>query len=95
MVKDFSYFVNRHINPSQHEIISLNMFNAEDELWRRIRAITSPSFTSGKLKGMHALMNHCVDRLTDYLEKIIASKEGKLNVKEVITGFTIDVIGNY
>lgn len=91
LVKDFPTFVNRQLNFNDHEILSINLFNSEDVMWRRIRAITSPSFTSGKLKGMHAVMNRSVDRLGEYFTKAIKTDNGKMNIKEVAMGFTIDV----
>lgn len=50
----------------------------------------SPTFTSGKLRAMHLKMNRCVKMLTNHLEQI-ASPSAVVNVKEIITGFTIDV----
>ena len=46
----------------------------------------------GKLRGMHAMMNRAVDKLGDYLNTVIQKSDGKMNIKEVIIGFTIDVI---
>ncbi|XP_017492981.1 PREDICTED: cytochrome P450 3A9-like, partial [Rhagoletis zephyria] len=94
LVKDFPTFVNRQVNLNDHEILALNLFNSEDVVWRRIRAITSPSFTSGKLKGMHGLMNKSVDKLCDYFSKAINTDSGNMNIKEVAMGFTIDVIAS-
>lgn len=61
----------------------------------RIRAIISPSFTTGKLRGMHLMMERCVEKLSDYFDSIIASKtKGALNIKEVMTGFAVDIIAS-
>lgn len=71
------------------------MFYGLDETWRRIRSITSPSFSTGKLRGMHKVMNQCVDKLCRYFEKMGAksSNGGNVNVKEMVTGkFAIFVI---
>ena len=92
MVKDFPVFVNRQRNFSSHPIMSKTLFASVDEQWRRIRAITSPSFTTGKLRGMYRLMNYCVERLSNYFDNKIETTKGVINAKEVITGFTIDVI---
>ena len=51
------------------------------------------SFTSiGKLRGMHAMMNVAVDKLAAYFDKAVQELNGEVNIKEVITGFTIDVV---
>lgn len=47
---------------------------------------------SGKLKLMHGIMEQCVKKLERYLKKDIAANGGVINLKESITGFTIDVI---
>ncbi len=40
LVKDFGVFVNRDKNLFDHEYFISNLFNSEDETWRRIRSIT-------------------------------------------------------
>ncbi|CAG2181348.1 unnamed protein product, partial [Oppiella nova] len=55
LVKDFSKFRNRGDTAGRHPVISKNMFNSRDDDWRRVRAIASPTFTSGKLRKMYAL----------------------------------------
>lgn len=94
MIKDFHCFVNRqHINVL-HEMLSNNLVMAENEQWRRMRAITSPSFTSGKLRGMVSMMEKCIDKLVDYLDEMIQKQNGVINVRKVTTGFTMDVIAS-
>ena len=43
---------------------------------------------------MSAMMNRCVETLGGYLDQVITNKNGAFNAKEVVTGFTIDVIGS-
>lgn len=54
----------------------------------------SPSFTTGKLKGMHEMMNKCVDKLENYFKKVSKVNGGEVNVKEILTGFTVEVIAS-
>lgn len=56
-----------------------------DEQWKRIRTITSPSFSSAKLKKMHSLMSHCVDKLVTHLRHLSA-QPGNVNIKKAISG---------
>ena len=81
LVKDFHVFVNRDKNLFDHEYFNSNLFNSEDETWRRVRSITTPSFTTGKLRAMTAMMNHCVSKLDRYLDKVVTTKSGAVNVK--------------
>lgn len=39
-------------------------------------------------------MNRAVDKLGDYFNNTIAKSNGEMNIKEVITGFTVDVIAS-
>ena len=39
-------------------------------------------------------MNKSVDKLCDYFSKAINTDSGKMNIKEVAMGFTIDVIAS-
>jgi len=94
LVKDFHLFVNRQKLTSTHEIWGRNLFNMESEDWKRVRAITSPSFTSGKLRGMNSLMNRCIDKLNAYLDNLCTKGGGVLKTKEIVSGFTIDVIAS-
>lgn len=92
LVKDFPIFVNRSLSTFKHEILSKHLFASEDEMWRRIRSITSPSFSSGKLRGMHVLMDKSINDLAAYFDKVIAKDIKELNIKEVMMGLTIDII---
>lgn len=86
MVKDFNLFVNRRKNRSDHEIWSRNLFGIENDDWKRIRTITSPSFTSGKLKNMTVMMNICVDRMLAYFDQLCDTTDGVINTKKVVSG---------
>ncbi len=99
LVKDFGQLVNRQKPKVHHPVWDQNLFNAEDEQWRHVRTITSPAFTSGKLRAMHGLMERSINKLTSFLDGVTSSssggKEGLLkDVKEVAAGFTIDVIAS-
>jgi cytochrome P450 len=69
MVKDFDYFVDRRQfpgfdkdstreGPNQYFGHMLTML--EGEKWKQMRSTLSPVFTSGKLKGMNAMINKVI-----------------------------------
>lgn len=93
LVKDFSYFVNRRELRTYHEMWNKNIFNSEDEHWRRMRTIASPAFTSGKLRSMQPIMKGCVDKLINYIDHVVLRKQDGIvnDTKEMFAGFTIDV----
>lgn len=64
---------------------------AEDEEWKRIRTLLSPTFTSGKLKEMFPIM----DQYGDILVKNLRQEENKgkpINTKDIFGAYSMDVI---
>ena len=94
MIKDFHCFLNRPKVNVLHKMFINNLLFAEDDTWKRIRTITSPSFTSGKLRAMVPLMEKCIDKFVAYFDKMIQENNGLIDVKKVTSGFTIDVIAS-
>ena len=92
MIKDFPLFLNRLKVNTYHEMFNRNLLLSEDEDWKRGRTITSPSFTTGKLRGMGPMMNGCVEKLFTYLDDNIDQGTGVIDTKQVIAGFTIDLV---
>jgi len=92
-VKDFNKLVNTRYFRTYHELINNIMFmGTEDEQWRRLRRITSPCFSSGRLHAMCASMDRSGDRLVSYLGKL---NSGTIeDVRQVMIGFTLDVIAS-
>ncbi|KAG9463051.1 hypothetical protein GDO78_022528 [Eleutherodactylus coqui] len=48
---------------------------AEDEKWKRIRTVLSPTFTSGKLKEMFQIMNHYSNTLVRNIQVYVDEDE--------------------
>uniref|UniRef100_A0A672IT47 unspecific monooxygenase n=1 Tax=Salarias fasciatus TaxID=181472 RepID=A0A672IT47_SALFA len=70
LVKEcYSFFINRRnfrLNGPLYDAVSI----AEDDQWRRIRSILSPSFTSGKLKEMFGIMQNHSTVLINNMKKV-------------------------
>lgn len=94
LVKDFHHFVNRRVLNFYNPVFNRNLFSLEGDDWKRVRSIVSPAFTSGKLKGMFSMMNFAIEKLMSYMEERTKG-DGILNTKEVISGFTIDIVSNF
>ena len=76
MVKDFPTFRNRfQIQLAPTKTFNLNVLNARDDTWKRIRNTLTPTFSAGKLKLMVPLMEKSCDTLVEKLEKIADSGE--------------------
>ncbi|KAJ9579607.1 hypothetical protein L9F63_004686, partial [Diploptera punctata] len=95
MVKDFAHFQKEG---SSTEIkcgapLNEHLLNLTGSKWRSLRSKLSPTFTSGKMKLMFNLMLECVDQLKEYLDKY-ADNEETLEMKEVMSKFTTEVVGS-
>nr|XP_020137157.1 cytochrome P450 3A4-like isoform X1 [Microcebus murinus] len=64
---------------------------SEDEEWKRIRALLSPTFTSGKLKEMFPIMSQYADVLVRNLKQE-AEKGNSVTLKDIFGACSMDVI---
>lgn len=64
---------------------------AEDENWKRMRTLLSPTFTSGKLKEMFPILSHYGDVLVRNLRKE-AEKGKPISLKDIFGAYSMDVI---
>jgi cytochrome P450 len=90
-VKDFQSFRNRRDNRSSHPVLSKHMFSSRDDDWKRIRAIASPAFTSGKLKKMYSLINECCEEYMKNLDDYAKDRK-EIEIKQLHGAYTMDVI---
>ncbi|XP_061085214.1 cytochrome P450 3A30-like [Conger conger] len=88
----YSIFTNRRnfrLNGPMYDAITV----VEDDEWKRIRSVLSPSFTSGRLKEMFIIMRHHSDNLIKSLQK--TSDSGKsANMKEFFGAYSMDVVAS-
>ncbi|CAG2118805.1 unnamed protein product, partial [Medioppia subpectinata] len=92
MVKDFHIFPNRYaMNLGQSPLRKMLFFMRGDDRWKRIRAIVSPAFTSGKLRQMMASIAGIADTFVQNLDKF--AKNGQVvDIREHFGAFAMDVI---
>ena len=91
LIKDFHYFMDR---PGflEENIYERNMlFFQRGAHWKASRAILSPTFTSGKMKQMYALMEECADDLMAVMHQKSAGHEA-IDLKPFFGNYTLDVI---
>ncbi|XP_003509725.1 lithocholate 6-beta-hydroxylase [Cricetulus griseus] len=64
---------------------------SEDEEWKRLRTLLSPTFTSGKLKEMFPIITQYGDTLVKNLRR--EEEKGKpINTKDILGAYSMDVI---
>uniref|UniRef100_A0A3B5M7C0 Cytochrome P450 3A n=1 Tax=Xiphophorus couchianus TaxID=32473 RepID=A0A3B5M7C0_9TELE len=91
LVKEcYSFFTNRRnfrLNGPLYDAVSI----AEDDQWKRIRSVLSPSFTSGRLKEMFEVMkSHSANLIRSMKKK--ADKGEALELKEFFGSYSMDVV---
>uniref|UniRef100_A0A8C5Q302 Cytochrome P450 3A n=1 Tax=Leptobrachium leishanense TaxID=445787 RepID=A0A8C5Q302_9ANUR len=91
LVKEcYTVFTNRRnfgLNGPLNSAVSI----AEDDQWKRIRTVLSPTFTSGKLKKMFPLVKHYGDLLVQNLREKIDIRQ-PLNMKDIFGGYSMDIV---
>ncbi|KAJ1096471.1 hypothetical protein NDU88_001611 [Pleurodeles waltl] len=93
LVKEcFTYFTNRRSLGANGPLDSAITI-AQDEQWKRIRTVISPTFTSGKLKEMFPIISHYADILMKNARKKMESDE-PVNMKDIFGAFSMDVIAS-
>ncbi|XP_072609182.1 cytochrome P450 3A12 isoform X4 [Vulpes vulpes] len=91
LVKEcYSVFTNRRtLGPAGFMKSAISL--SEDEEWKRMRTLLSPTFTTGKLKEMFPIIGQYGDVLVNNLRKE-AEKGKAINLKDVFGAYSMDVI---
>uniref|UniRef100_A0A8C3SMM3 unspecific monooxygenase n=1 Tax=Chelydra serpentina TaxID=8475 RepID=A0A8C3SMM3_CHESE len=91
LVKEcFTIFTNRR-NLGLVGVLESAVSIAEDEKWKRIRTVLSPTFTSGKLKEMFPIMMHYGKVLVRNVQKQV-EKDEPIAVKDVFGAYSMDIV---
>uniref|UniRef100_S4RZ06 Cytochrome P450, family 3, subfamily A, polypeptide 65 n=1 Tax=Petromyzon marinus TaxID=7757 RepID=S4RZ06_PETMA len=69
LVKDCLEFFTNHRKIGLNELFGEGLSTVDDEQWKRIRNILSPTFSSGKIKQMYPLILRCADVLVKNLHE--------------------------
>lgn len=85
---DRGFYYNEKDDP-----LSGHLFFTSGQKWKDLRAKLSPTFTSGKIKGMFETVSTVCDRMIDFIEPSAGNSEG-LEMKEILSSFTTEVISS-
>ncbi|XP_049778135.1 probable cytochrome P450 6a13 isoform X1 [Schistocerca cancellata] len=93
MVRDFDCFVDRPVlrlkNRPHIDNMLINLKGAE---WKKVRAMLTPTFSSGKLKSMEKIVVQCGNQMTRYLTEHVTDNNNEFEMKDLFGRFTMDVI---
>uniref|UniRef100_U3KHE4 Cytochrome P450 3A n=2 Tax=Ficedula albicollis TaxID=59894 RepID=U3KHE4_FICAL len=91
LVKDcYTIFTNRR-RTDLVGVLSNAVSLAEDEHWKRLRTVLSPTFTSGKLKEMFPIMKHYGEVLVKNVQKQV-KENSSIAVKDIFGSYGLDVV---
>ncbi|XP_058979639.1 probable cytochrome P450 6a21 [Musca domestica] len=94
LIKDFSKFTDRGLYCNEEDDpLSGHLFNLDGNKWRHMRTKLTPTFTSGKMKGMFPFVTKLGQDMVDVVEERITT-DPDIDVKDLAACFTIDVIGS-
>ncbi|EDW09055.1 probable cytochrome P450 6d2 [Drosophila mojavensis] len=96
MTSDFASFHDRGMYvDEEHDPLSANLFNLQGASWRNLRQKLTPSFSSGKIKGMFDTIDDVGDRLVQHLQGIVDKAPNEsIEMKAILTTFAVDIIGS-
>ncbi|KAJ8681697.1 hypothetical protein QAD02_017489 [Eretmocerus hayati] len=96
LVKDFNLFSDRYFASKREDDIigSKNLFAVDNPEWKYLRVKLSPAFSSGKNKRLFDFMLDSSRNMSNRLEEIVAEKEATVNVREVSSRYTTDIISS-
>nr|XP_027194407.1 cytochrome P450 3A4-like [Dermatophagoides pteronyssinus] len=89
--REFTKFPNHRSMVTNDPIWDNFLFVLNDEDWKRLRAIVSPTFSTGKLRKVKPTLDENIQLMCKHLNKMIEN-DPYVNMKEVVGGFTMDSI---
>ncbi|CAG2115947.1 unnamed protein product, partial [Medioppia subpectinata] len=94
MVKDFHvYQTRRPGSNARHPVTDLIISQSREDEWRRMRTMSTPSFSTAKLRRVCELMNRSLDQFVDAV-RTKALPERVVDMKWWYACYAMDVIAN-
>lgn len=95
LVRDYTSFHDRGFYTNEkNDPLSAHLVSAGGQEWRDMRVKLSPTFSSGKIKGMFPIISDCGKVLEDYFIKNIKEGKNKFDCKELFTRYTTSIISS-
>ena len=99
LVKDFHIFSARQKTGSKfkhnlHPILKEQIVALQGDDWKRIRAVMSQAFTSGRIQSILPMVKHCVNGLLECLNENVGLG-ASINAKTLYDNFTVDVMAGF
>ena len=97
LVRDWHVFADRTKGRKSGDEVTDNFLTAlSGNEWKRMRSVTSPTFTSGKMKSMFPVMEDCCKLMENNIRNRIRKQEGsgiyELDMRHLAGCYSMDVI---
>ncbi|XP_076029219.1 putative cytochrome P450 6a13 [Oratosquilla oratoria] len=93
MVKDFDHFTDRSFFTFNEPVMDHMLLGLKGSVWKAVRSVMTPTFSSGKIKQTMALVKECSKNLVNYFDKELTGRSS-FEMKEVYGMFTMDTIAS-
>ncbi|KAG5669768.1 hypothetical protein PVAND_000062 [Polypedilum vanderplanki] len=94
LIKDFHYFTDRGVYVNEEDDpLSAHLFAIEGEKWKSLRHKLSATFTGNKMRLMCPIIEEYSKDLINLIDSF-ASSNNEIDIKNICTRFTADVIGS-
>ena len=95
MIRDFAKFHDRPVPfDMENEPLNAHLFHLAGQKWRDLRVKLSPTFTSGKLKGMFPVIKNCGNILEEYLLKNVKQGVDVFEFRDLLSRFNTSIISS-
>ena len=95
LIRDFNSFTDRPVAVDEvNDPLSGNLFNIHGQQWRDLRVKLSPTFTSGKLKGMFSVITDCGKVLEKYMDKDIKRGSDVFEFRDLMARYNTNIISS-
>ena len=95
LIRDFNNFHDRPTPVDEaNDPLSGHLFNLHGQKWRDLRVKLSPTFTSGKLKGMFSIIKDCSQFLEDYLIKNVKNGVDVFEFRDLMARYNTNIISS-
>ncbi|XP_064619673.1 cytochrome P450 3A24-like [Lineus longissimus] len=93
LVKQFNKFANRRILTKNPAPLNKMLTTLVDDHWKHVRSMTTPAFTTGRLKNMTGLIKKAGEQLAVNIEEKCEKNE-EVDIRAMCGCFTMDVIAS-
>ncbi|XP_046677623.1 LOW QUALITY PROTEIN: cytochrome P450 6k1-like [Homalodisca vitripennis] len=94
LVKDFTHFQDRSAPTLKKDLFSRNLLGLKGSVWRTLRHKLTPTFTTGKLRGMFEQISKSSENLITKIDEVSSVKNEDVDPSNVLFEFTLDVIAS-